>query len=235
MSRPLVQGIARPSCPQPEHAGGRIWLFGHYARNGHHQRPRFLCVPPREANGRRPTWKRHAFVERLPRRQPAATHPLGRSCQSCWHVAAHHEGPQTGSRFSFAVREAAQALVRVGEGTTLRHSSYKTREHAWPSADPRVPADVSNHAQLAMNYLDAFAAASRIPSRLAHRCASWPSRRRCGSEPRRRWRTSDRSTVEWLAPGRRVSPSSADPGSRKRQEEGHVAAIVITSRPSAAK
>ncbi len=121
-------------------------------------------------NGRAPTWTRHAFVERLPRRQSAATHPFGRSCQSCWHSPAHHEGPQTGSRFRLTVREVAQALVRVGEGNTLRHSSYKAREHAWPSADPRLPANVSNHAQLAMNYLDAFG--DEIYSRYAE--TAWP-------------------------------------------------------------
>jgi hypothetical protein len=147
-----------------------VWLFGHYARNTHYQRPRFLCAPPRTRNGQRPAWKRHAFVERLPRRQPAKTHPFGQSCENCWHVAAHHEGPQAGTHFAFTVREAAQTLIRVGDGLTLRSSSRRTRADAWPSSDPLVPPRVSDHAQLAMNYLDAFA--DEIYSRYAE--TSWP-------------------------------------------------------------
>jgi hypothetical protein len=119
-------------------------------------RPRFLCVPPRVGKGEEPTWERHAFVERLPRRQASADHPLGQACQSCRHLPSQDEGPQTGRHFRLTVREVALTLVRVGEGLTLRHSSYKAREHAFPSVDPRLPADVSDHAQLAMNYLDAF-------------------------------------------------------------------------------
>jgi len=86
-------------------------------------------------------------VERLPRRQASADHPLGQACHSCWHLLSQDEGPQTGRHFRLTVREAALTLVRVGEGLTLRSSSYKAREHAWPSADPRLPADVSDHAQ----------------------------------------------------------------------------------------
>jgi hypothetical protein len=170
MPRSLVAGVARPACSKPDHARGRVWLFGYYGRSGYHQRPRFLCVPPRTRKGEEPAWVKHAFVERLPRRQASAEHPLGQACQSCWHLPSQDEGPQTGRHFRLTVREAALTLVRVGEGLTLRSSSYKAREHAWPSADPRLPADVSDHAQLAMNYLDAFG--DEIYSRYAE--TEWP-------------------------------------------------------------
>ena len=131
MPRSLVAGVARPACSKPEHADGRVWLFGYYGRNAYHQRPRFLCVPPRTRKGEEPAWVKHAFVERLPRRQASAEHPLGQACQSCWHLPSQDDGPQTGRHFRLTVREAALTLVRVGEGLTLRSSSYKAREHAW--------------------------------------------------------------------------------------------------------
>ena len=113
------------------HVPGLDRLFGYYGRNAYHQRPRFLCVPPRTRKGEEPAWVKHAFVERLPRRQASAEHPLGQACQSCWHLPSQDDGPQTGRHFRFTVREAALTLVRVGEGLTLRSSSYKAREHAW--------------------------------------------------------------------------------------------------------
>jgi hypothetical protein len=104
MPRSLVAGVARPACSQPDHARGRVWLFGYCGRSGYRQRPRFLCVPPRTRKGEEPAWVKCAFVERMPRRQASDEHPLGQECQSGWHLPSQDEGPQTGRHFRLTVR-----------------------------------------------------------------------------------------------------------------------------------
>lgn len=169
MPRPLAAGVVRPACRDPQHAGGRIWLSGYYARNGFHERPRFLCAPPPADPGQAPAWKRHRFTDVLPRRHGSPDHPLGKACESCDHAPDHDEGPSTGRNFTFTVREAASALVAAGRGLTYRRTSHATRQHAWPARKDR-PRELSWHAQLAMNYLDAFG--DEIYSRSAE--IAWP-------------------------------------------------------------
>lgn len=135
MARPRVASAHRPACPKGHN--GDIWLDGFYARGQFHERPRFSCVPRRDpqtgarspfhADGSKP----HKFIEPLPRRHPNSSHPLGgRACEECEHILDRHEGPQTSRQQFFTIREAARALVAIGEGRSLRASSYSTRTGA---------------------------------------------------------------------------------------------------------
>lgn len=166
----LTQGVIRPDCPDPQHADGRTWLGGFYARNGYHERPRWWCAPPPATQpDEAPAWKRHRFIETLRRRHGSDDHHLGKRCETCDHEPGHHEGPETGRGFSFTIGEAARALLSAGEGLTYRTTSHKTRRHARPQRAGDTDA-WSDHPQLVMNYLDAFG--DEIYSRRAE--TSWP-------------------------------------------------------------
>lgn len=135
MPRPRLANAHRPTCPKGHE--GDIWLDGFYGRRGFHERPRFVCVPHLDPlTGKRPPLhpdgtKAHKFIEPLPRRRPNAQHPHGGgACEECEHVLERHEGPQTSKRQSFTIREAARALVAVGEGRSLRRSSEASRRSA---------------------------------------------------------------------------------------------------------
>lgn len=167
MPRPRTPGVIRPSCPRG-HRGGTVWLYGFYGRNGYHERPRFTCVPATGSEGR-PLWRRHRFTETLPRRHGSPEHPLGKRCATCDHTPRPDEGPQTGRGFTFTVREAAAALVGVGQGLSYREASRVTRQQAWP-ARADAERELSRHGQLLMNYLDAFG--DEIYARSAE--TSWP-------------------------------------------------------------
>lgn len=83
--------------------------------------------PPLHPDGSKP----HKFIEPLARRHPNAAHPHGgRSCEECEHVLDRHEGPQTTRRQVFTIREAARALVAVGEGRSMRQASEAARNSA---------------------------------------------------------------------------------------------------------
>jgi len=65
--------------------------------------------------------------------------------------------------------EAAAALVRVGSGLSYREASRATRQQAWPTR-AGAERELSRHAQLLMNYLDAFG--DEVYSRYAD--TDWP-------------------------------------------------------------
>lgn len=89
-------------------------------------------------------------------RQPTGHHPdAGAACPACEHVYARHEGIPTGRDFVFGHAEIARLLVRVGEGMSLRAASADLREHVLRQA----AGETSRQANLAVNYLDAFAPA----------------------------------------------------------------------------
>jgi len=162
----FTPGLIRPTCPDPQHAGGRVWLGGFYGRNGFHERPRWWCVPP--ASNDQPAWDQHRFSEPLRRRHSTdAEH--GKQCEVCEHVPRPDQGPVTGRGFSYTITEAARALMSAGEGLTYRTTSYKTRRHARPLRDEGDD-EISDHPQLVMNYLDAFG--DEIYSR--HAEIEWP-------------------------------------------------------------
>jgi hypothetical protein len=141
--------VVRPACP--EHPAHRVWLdgFEHCRWSPAHRRPRYRCV---RADGT----KGHAFSLPVAVRQPTEQHPdSGRACPTCEHLYARHEGVRTGRGFVFGHAEIARLFLRVGEGMSLRAASAELRA-AVLRTDPDGP---SRQANLAVNYLDAFAPA----------------------------------------------------------------------------
>jgi len=154
--------IVRPACP--EHPGSRVWLDG-FRRcewSDAHRRPRYRCVTEAGTRG-------HSFSVPVAVRQPTARHPdSGAACPACEHVYARHEGVRTGRGFVFGHGEIARLLLRVGEGMSLRAASQGLRESVFRDRRrhrARPPfrgirgGDTSRQANLAVNYLDAFAPA----------------------------------------------------------------------------
>lgn len=145
---PFDPTIVRPPCPK--HPGSRVRLdgFEHCRWSPLHRRPRYRCVTESGARG-------HAFSVPVAVRQPTERHPdAGAACPACAHVYARHEGVPTGRDFVFGHAEIARLLVRVGEGMSLRAASADLREHVL-----RTAGGTSRQANLAVNYLDAYAEA----------------------------------------------------------------------------
>lgn len=141
--------VVRPSCP--EHPDSRVRLDGFRpcAWSDAHRRPRYRCVTEPGTRG-------HSFSPAIAVRQPTERHPdAGTACPTCEHVYGRHEGVRTGRDFVFGHAEIARLLVRVGEGMSLRAASRELREHLLRVAD----GGPSRAANLAVNYVDAFAAA----------------------------------------------------------------------------
>ena len=141
--------VVRPPCPR--HPGSRVRLDG-FERcrwSDAHRRPRYRCVTEPGTGG-------HSFSVPVAVRQPTGHHPdAGAACPACQHVYARHEGVSTGRDFVFGQAEIARLLVRVGEGMSLRTASAHLREHVLRSA----LSGPSRQANLAVNYLDAYAPA----------------------------------------------------------------------------
>jgi hypothetical protein len=70
-------------------------------------------------------------------------------------VYGRHEGIRTGRDFVFGQGEIARLFLRVGEGMSLREASRELRRSIFRTAE----GGTSRQANLAVNYLDAFAAA----------------------------------------------------------------------------
>jgi hypothetical protein len=154
--------IVRPSCP--DHPGSRVRLDG-YRRcewSVAHRRPRYRCVTVPGTRG-------HSFSVPVAVRQPTERHPdSGAACPTCEHVYARHEGVKTGRHFVFGHQEIARLLLRIGEGMSLRAASRELRGSVFRVChrhDPTRrfrsirPGQTSRQANLAVNYLDAFAPA----------------------------------------------------------------------------
>jgi len=154
--------VVRPSCP--EHPGSRVRLDG-FERcrwSDAHRRPRYRCVTL-------PATRGHSFSVPVAVRQPTERHPdSGQACPTCDHLYGRHEGVRTGRDFVFGHAEIARLFLRVGEGMSLRAASRELREsvfrvcrhHGPKSPFGRISAgEPSRQANLAVNYLDAFAPA----------------------------------------------------------------------------
>jgi hypothetical protein len=151
MARPKADpSIVRPRCP--EHPDTKVWLDG-FERcrwSDAHRRPRYRCVTPEGTKG-------HAFSLPVAVRQPTERHPdSGVACPACEHVYGRHEGVGTGRDFVFGHAEIARLLLRVGEGMSLRAASRDLRQGVFRSGPE---GHVSRQANLAVDYLDAFAPA----------------------------------------------------------------------------
>jgi len=145
----------RPACLH--HPGSRVRLDGyvHSAWSPAHRRPRYRCVTEPGSRG-------HAFSLPVPVRQPTEQHPdSGIACPRCEHVYERHEGVKTGRDFVFGHTEIARLFLRIGEGMSLREASAELRWSVFrvgPIATARSePGETSRQANLAVNYVDAFA------------------------------------------------------------------------------
>lgn len=152
--------VVRPSCP--EHPGSRVRLDGfELCRwSDAHRRPRYRCVTVPGTRG-------HSFSVPVAVRQPTERHPdSGVACPTCEHAYGRHEGVKTGRDFVFGHAEIARLFLRVGEGMSLRAASRELREsvfrvchrHGLKARPTSIrPGEASRQANLAVNYLDAFA------------------------------------------------------------------------------
>lgn len=150
----------RPACSK--HPGSRILLDGFtVARwSDAHRRPRYRCVPA-------PGTKGHSFTLALAVRQPTDAHPdAGRACPNCDHLFERHEGIRCGRGFVFGHQEIGRLFIKLGEGLSLRHASCELREHVLKTSNRKTGerqfkrihrGDTSRQANLAVNYLDAYA------------------------------------------------------------------------------
>jgi hypothetical protein len=103
-----------------------------------------------------PGTRGHSFSLPVAVRQPTEHHPdSGAGCPTCERRYARHEGVPTGRGFVFGHAEIARLFLRVGEGMSLRAASQELRDSVLRS-DGR---DTSRQANLAVDYLDAFAPA----------------------------------------------------------------------------
>lgn len=153
--------VVRPSCPR--HPDGRVRLDG-FERcrwSDAHRRPRYRCVTTPGTRG-------HSFSLPVAVRQPTEHHPdSGAACPKCEHVYGRHEGVKTGRDFVFGHGEIARLFLRIGEGMSLREASRELRESVFRACHHRPvsayrsirPGETSRQANLAVNYLDAFAPA----------------------------------------------------------------------------
>ncbi len=116
-----------------------------------------------------PGTRGHSFSVPVAVRQPTKRHPdSGQACPTCEHLYARHEGVRTGRDFVFGHAEIARLFLRIGEGMSLRAASRELRESVFrfchrhrPTRPFRSirPGETSRQANLAVNYLDAFAPA----------------------------------------------------------------------------
>lgn len=141
--------VVRPPCP--EHPDGRVRLDGyrHCVWSPAHRRPRYRCVTVPGTRG-------HAFSLAVAVRQPTEHHPdAGAGCPTCERRYGRHEGVPTGRGFVFGHAEIARLFLRVGEGMSLRAASQELRDAVFRSGGRAT----SRQANLAVDYLDAFAPA----------------------------------------------------------------------------
>jgi hypothetical protein len=103
-----------------------------------------------------PGTRGHSFSLPVAVRQPTEHHPdSGTGCPTCERRYARHEGVPTGRGFVFGHAEIARLFLRIGEGMSLRAASQELRESVFRSRGPST----SRQANLAVDYLDAFAPA----------------------------------------------------------------------------
>jgi hypothetical protein len=121
-----------PQCPQ--HPGGRVWRDGRYGKNGQYQRWR--CVP--SGGTRRDS---HLFQP-----SPLPRKAVGGGCMECERGWSPGDGLPSARTDRFSLREKAEALVQMAQGTTYREASRRARRRSLQrggeiSADGRIAGD----------------------------------------------------------------------------------------------
>lgn len=103
-----------------------------------------------------PGTRGHSFGLPVAVRQPTEHHPdSGAGCPTCERRYARHEGVPTGRDFVSGHAEIARLFLRIGEGMSLRAASQELRDSVFRSHGR----ETSRQANLAVDYLDAFAPA----------------------------------------------------------------------------
>ena len=138
---PRVPG-PRPACPLGHE--GSISIHGRRVRrDGKFARLRFRCVPFDGSAA-------HTFTPGL---RVHAGHEVGVSeCPACQHQADLVSGAAIRSGSTFALLDAAELLVQVGAGGSLRLTSQRRRADSGLRMDPFD--ETSREATLAADYLD---------------------------------------------------------------------------------
>lgn len=139
-------GVIRTPCPDGHE--GRIQLNG-FARSksGLHERQLIRCVPFDRSI------KPHRFRPKISARHDVHSHTG--LCDQCERPLSRSDGPRTGQGFELAIREIAHSLIRAGQGASYREASRDLRRDIGKKS--RVTAYPSTEANLALNYMDAFA------------------------------------------------------------------------------
>ena len=147
----MRQGVERPPCPRGH--TGRVHLDA-YTKNryGTNERARYRCLPD--------VGPSHTFMP--PMRHRHSTAAGAHECDSCERELRRVDGPSVGVKFEFTVREAAFALVRLGQGETYRGVGEEVRERAGKPIRPNSKMckrgrTVSNEANTPLNYTDTLA------------------------------------------------------------------------------
>ena len=189
----------RPVCSK--HPNDRVWSAGSRRRwSAYHEHQEFFCVHPTDKK------LKHRLIGDVIGRHPARHNPAGADiCPHCEHGLTAVEGPRAGRDYTFAFREQAALLVRVGQGGpngSFRKSSRATRQRATRYAKPRParivenrpkpnytalkepspPGRISKQPALAMAYVDQYApiiAKALLPTR-------WPEVVAIDSKPYKR-------------------------------------------------
>ncbi len=161
LGRPLTSAVERPPCPEG-HLGTVLLDGRRRSRDGRYERTRYRCAPD-EGHRQGRTGKghhlpgEHVFMAVLPARREHGGHPG--ECDACERAFGPTEGMPGAWHFSFTVREAATALVRLGRGDPYRAISRELRQAIGRvSARGRQKGWTCRGGQLASDYLDAFGA-----------------------------------------------------------------------------
>lgn len=139
----------RPGCPT--HPTGDVILDGYFQtwNRKQHRRPRYRCRYE-------PGHRGHVFSMPTPVRRPTHAFPhTGGACPTCEHEYERHEGVKTPKRFLFGHQEIAEALIKVGQGRSMRGASADLRDAIERHIAPKQP---SNEGHLAAEYIDHYGA-----------------------------------------------------------------------------
>jgi hypothetical protein len=150
VARPLGSRVVDlPSCSVQGHEGSRVTLHGRYGSGT--RRQRYRCHP---AEG-----SEHNFAGVL-----ARIVVNGEECASCENPVPAHRGPKVVRRYEFPVREAAAALVSVGQGLSYTQASDRARRRIGRPETGVIGA------QLVANWVEVLAPVATAP----HAEVAWP-------------------------------------------------------------
>jgi hypothetical protein len=141
-----VEGAASSHCPDPAHAGFRVWRDG-FRGKAPARRQRFRCVNPAD----RSDW--HRFTPAVLR---AAAHE--HRCLDCQQFVPPNAGPVVPGGYHYLSKVIAATMAAVANGRTYSEASQAARlalDHAAGRASAHGT-DYSAHGQLAADWTEVF-------------------------------------------------------------------------------